>query len=138
MTNEIFARFNLIGFSQDPEEVTEFLQVVPTRIWRIGEARAPKLAFKENGWQLSSSLAPNADLEEQVLDLLSRLDPVGDKIVNLGTYREFLCVVYAYEYAPEMHFQTETLRRIAALGADIDIDFYPMEGADREKESSLT
>lgn len=138
MDNEIKVRFVLLGFEQDPGAVTDLLQIEPTETWQLGEPMLPSpvRVHKENGWALSAQRDSTTGVGDQVNDLLDRLEKARDSLNSLvGTYREFSCVIFAYDGVPEIHFSSDTLKRISNLGASIDVDLYCME--DRE-ESELT
>jgi hypothetical protein len=60
---------------------------------------------------------------DQIRYLLDMLEPARDSLNSLGdAYREFSCVIFANDGVPEIHFSSDTLRRISGLGASIDVD----------------
>lgn len=136
MQNEIRVRFIVMGFDQDPGAITDLLQIEPTETWKLGEPMLPSpiRVHKENGWELAAQADTTTGVGEQVCYLLDKLELARDSLISLvGTYREFSCVIFAYDGVPEIHFSNDILRRVSELGASIDVDLYCME-ADEERE----
>lgn len=125
--NEIKVRLNLYGFDCDPAVLTRELAIEPSLVWRVGDPIKYKRSREtENGWRLNSPTGSSAGVEEQILALLEILEPKAMTIKEFDSRMkaEFGCIIYAREYVPEMYFSHETLSRVVALGAEIDIDLY--------------
>jgi len=122
MQNEIKVSFIVTGLDHEPEVITGLLKIDPTETWKIGEPMVPSpiRVHKENGWELASQLDTTTGVGDQVRHLLDKLEPTSDALNSLGeAYREFSCVIYANDGVPEIHFNHDTLRRIANLGASL-------------------
>jgi hypothetical protein len=120
------AWFSVLGFIGDPDEVSSMMGTLPDDTWRVGEAigsaRTPQ---PEAGWRMRSRLPPDADVEEHARGLLDRL-PSGlpaDGPAS-GLHLELSFAIDVYDQQPALWFSPETVARIAALGAAIDIDLY--------------
>ncbi len=127
MANEISVRFILAGFNCDPHEITDSLSVKPTKIWRRGDFIDKTIRkYSENGWRVDSSLGSSAGIDAQVDQLLEILEPVADAIAGIAakSIAEFSCIVYANESVPSIFFSSATVKRIAKLHAEIDVDLY--------------
>jgi hypothetical protein len=127
MQNETSVYLVLAGFPCDPDEITTATGLHPHQVWRVGDQIGPTIRRREdNGWKISAGLPGSVGLNNQVNALLRRIEPAIEYISELGKncFMEIACVLRAYEYIPEMHLERTTIRQVAMLGADLDIDFY--------------
>lgn len=112
-----------------PEEITTITGIQPTRIWHKGDIR-PKTIIreKENGWELQSKLPKEKPLIEHVEHLLSSIEQSHElfKTITARYYTELSCVVYfdESESLPEIHFDSNLIKKLAELNVSIDIDLY--------------
>lgn len=93
-TNELFdASFRIIGDNLDTELVSSLLEIKPDHAHRKGEfnSRKNKLGkivlgpkYKTGIWSINSNLPETSTLEEHLVSLLDRLEPVSDKILQLS------------------------------------------------------
>ncbi len=135
MTPRAKIRLNLTDFEVDPDEVSRLLGISPDFVCRKGEAILETLrSYPENGWRLVSSLSASSSVEEHVLNVLDRIEPVAHLLPRLERLEvEVSCVVYYYDYTPVLGLSREVIRRLARLGASLDYDLYDMgsdEGSD--------
>lgn len=128
--NEIDVSLTLTSKRYLPEEVTALTGLQPTKAWRINQAIEGTLRFYEwNGWSLASELDSRASLDEHIAALLSVIETVpGLQELSSRWEVELSCAIYAKAYVPPCHFDRETIRRLASIGAHIDIDIYCLEG----------
>lgn len=127
MKNRILVHFTLTGTSFEPEEVTAATGLSPDQAWRVGDPiGSSRRSYEHNGWRIASGIGDTLDVGEQLEALLARLEPVraGLEKFMATEHGEIGCVVYAHESVPEMHFGRDALRRVADLGAAIDVDLY--------------
>ncbi len=128
MELKISAAFTLTGFDSDPEEITKILGILPTTTWKTGDLIGKSiLRRKHNGWVLKSQLEKTAYLESHIKDVLARLQPSWQKLVELCSkyYSEISCVIYSVEAQGEaIHFDKEILKSVFELNAEIDVDYY--------------
>ncbi len=127
MEYQASAAFTLAAVDLDPGHVTAVTGVQPSKTWRTGDLIDPRtpLRYTHNGWRVDSKIS--ADLDEQIRDVYSRLQPAWAQFEELGEryYAEISCVLYIYGGArPPMHFDREIVERAAQLHAAIDIDLY--------------
>ena len=118
---------HLTGVNVNPEEITNFLGLSPTRIWRIGDVIGrSSLKRKQDGWVFGLPKQQTIDLENMLLTLMDSLAPYQDQIAaiarQLGLEIELSCAIYMENQTPVGHFGISTLQRMVALGADLDID----------------
>lgn len=124
MTPNLRVMFALTGVV-DVATVAAAIDLEPTRTWRIGESvGGTLLRRKENGWVLELK-SQASDFEELVQALLLLLEPHAAAIAQIlsrGTEAEIACEALVHDEAPPIALGAVTLRRIAALGASLDVD----------------
>lgn len=112
--------------SLEPSTITERVKLTPSRSCKIGEGRLPQLP-RENRWYFEPQRDVPGSAAQKVAFLLDRLEPVQPTIASLHNECE-VCINVCYEgYRDWMggwHIDKTTIRRIAALGAEIDLDLY--------------
>jgi len=92
--------------------------------WAAGDTYGAFGAIrKTHGLALETKLAPSSTLDEHVRDMLRRLAPSAQKIGQLAAQVEviFACKIES-KRAPILHFDSDTLRWLAAMNAKLDID----------------
>ena len=130
--SEIKARLTVARFECSPEEITQILGIRPTKTWLRGETVTPraKNVHKSNGWTLRAPCDPlNSTVDEQVDSLISIITPHIEAFAKLptGVYIELSCILYVYDYSrPVIGFSASTVRILAQIGANIDIDIYDL------------
>lgn len=131
MNAKISAHYLLTGFDADPAEITASLGIAPTKTWRAGDPFDSRsgLRRRRNGWVLGSDLEDSRDLEEHVQSVLRKFQATWPEAVRLSEQydAEIQCVIYCYgREVPSIHFDKETVVRVAELGAGIDVDLYAL------------
>ena len=120
------AWFEILEFTCDPDAISAAVGVAPSETWRRGSPRrVGGRPHDESGWRLVSNCEASHDLEMHAVALLDRL-PTSLNLTRLTSawVAQLTFVVEVKEEVPSMAFSAETLRRIAGLGADLDIDMY--------------
>ncbi len=114
----------------DPNTITEKVKLNPTRTQLLGESRNPRnpnVKFKENRWYFEPQKGVPGNLENKLNFLLDRLEPAQSTIAALGDKCEIYLRICYEGYRGWMggwHIDKATIRRIAALGAEVDLDLY--------------
>jgi hypothetical protein len=116
----------LQDFDCDPDEITRIIGLNPTIAVRKGESR-PGLTTpcKASIWQLDAPYSDDeSDVEVHADALLDLLEPHLHRFRDLPhiNYIMVCCTVYARAYMPAIGFSAKTVRRIAEIGALIDVD----------------
>ncbi len=127
--NEGEVYFGLIGDGFEPDAITKFLGIDPTRAKAKGEPR-PKKSF----WIISSG-----NVEAEIVDiyklsstLIEKIKPLKDKInlakkqFNLESYLEVVLRISTDESisTPSVGFDSDVIEFLHEVGASIDIDIY--------------
>ncbi|MEM9007581.1 MAG: DUF4279 domain-containing protein [Cyanobacteria bacterium P01_F01_bin.86] len=113
-----------------PNAITERVKLNPTRQGLLGEVsqpRVPNVTFKENRWYFEPQKGVSGSLKNKLNFLLDRLEPAQLMIADLQDECEIcICICYAgYRgWMGGWHIDKATLLRIAALGAEVDLDLY--------------
>ena len=132
MGTRIMVSYALTG-TFDPDAVTRFSGISPTKIWRYGDPISnTALTRKHDGWILSTAEKASHDLNERVQEMLSQLHHHADKLRDicrtLELDAEIACVVYVdEEQVPALHLDREIIRQVADLDAEVDIDLYQLQ-----------
>jgi len=110
-----------------PEQITSIIDLKPTATWRAGDpVQGTKLRRKNDAWVFSLEYRETYDMDALLRELLHSLEPYLEKILEvskaLGLTRELSFGVYVGQQTPTSWFAADTIRRIAELEADLDID----------------
>lgn len=128
--SEIKVGLGIHDFECEPEEITKIIGLTPTQTWKKGDQILKTIMkYKANGWRLSSPCDPfSSTVEEQVnalLDIIIPHAPVFSKLPR-GTYIELSCFMYTYKERPLVGFTAEQVKKLAQIGAAIDLDIYDL------------
>lgn len=107
-----------------PQDIEARLGVKPDEAWKIGDRTGVFGAVeKVNGYMLVSALLPTAALEEHVQSMLRRVAPVAAKIGEFASSAtiKMICTVQR-KSIPPLGFSRDDLRRLSAMGAQLDIE----------------
>ena len=115
-----------------PEEVSATLGLKASKSWRAGDVHdAHRILGKkreESFWRIDSRIArdTHVELEDHVKDVLAQLEPCFAAAASLSRQHRGLIelVGYFHEHYPGLGFDASTIQRLAALGVEVDCDFY--------------
>jgi hypothetical protein len=112
-----------------PEDVTAMLELTPTESWHRGDPgrhdRGPERKF--HAWYFDPLGDGPGECDQKMKALLEILAGASTRISELAVRCKVCISVVYHGYQCQMwglHWSTETVRRIAALGVEIDIDLY--------------
>lgn len=130
----------LIRGGDDPSEISRLLNMVPDESYRKGEAipLPPNAKYKvrkqrvyaSSIWKINARLKQYSyDVEDYVLDVLSCVREVADKIARLDRRRFSVTIDVSLDLltdAPTVAVgaSNKTLTALARLGASYDVDLY--------------
>jgi hypothetical protein len=119
-------RLAVVGDELDPDQITQRLNLKPTRTRRRGDAvQRPRATIveKRGSWEVASRLPRERPLAEHIDDVLSVVESSAGGIAAFAEEFEvwLLCAVYA-ERAPELGLTARQVGAIAKLGAAVDMD----------------
>lgn len=123
---ETIVRLKVRSTDLKPDQIAAAIGLQCDRSWCKGELREhTRIEEPDNGWVLGSGLPVSATLEEHLESLLSVLARHADSIRSLSVACcvELSCVVYS-QRPPALYFDPLVVKRIANLGASLDIDLY--------------
>lgn len=131
MATRILAALTLTG-AFDPAEITRQIGIEPTQTARRGDSiQKTKIRHKTDVWSLSTGKQESLDLDALVRMIL---DQIGERAPAVAAIRaalsldaEIACAVYVEGQTPAISLDRETVARIAALGASIDVDLYILD-----------
>lgn len=127
--------FTIHSKNIDPDELSNRVGVKATKAVRKGEQRRQRAPngketlsppSKGNMWSFKLESAP-VPAELRLASLLDKLEPFAERIAALpAECRRTISIAY-YGYRSSMgglNFAPDMLRRVANLGADLDVDLY--------------
>ena len=123
----IKVEFRITGVQLPPDEITDAMNIKPSRQWSIGDSVQNSLIKREcNGWCLLPSVI-GVEIEEQILsiinDIKSKTEIINSISQKYDLEFEFACSVDIVKNEfPPLNFSADTIRQISELGASIDID----------------
>ena len=130
-------------FGDDPQVVTDFLGIAPTKAWAPGTPMPGKAGergavWRYGRWELASPAGGGAGIAEQLAALLPLLEARADALAEARRrYRVGLaCVAYFREVNPGFHLDAEVVARVAALGLSLDFDLYCLGACDEPADAS--
>jgi hypothetical protein len=141
MAVKILAEFILTGINFNPEEITSFLGIAPTKTWRLGDQiQTSLLTYKHDGWLLSTGEEESLDLNNQLRSVIDQLKPHFSKIkevcARLNLEAEIGFAVYVENgETPALHFDKDIVQIAADLNAEIDIDLYVFSSSEEDSKS---
>lgn len=113
-----------------PNTITQKVKLKPTRTQLLGESRNPRnpnVKFKENRWYFEPQKNVPGNLENKLNFLLNQLEPAKSMIAELQDKCDIYLSICYEGYRSWMggwHIDKATIRKIAALGAEVDLDLY--------------
>lgn len=131
--SELHVCFGAFGFGYDPTVVTQAMGVAPTTAWIKGapitNARGGKQTHSR--WVLQSTLPLTEPIEAHFDNLLPQLENRRDAVAEVvSRFEASLCVAaYWYEVNPGFQLTANTIRRVAALGLEVDFNLYYLGGS---------
>lgn len=139
-TNEIFdAAFRIIDDNLDTELISSLLEIKPDHAHRKGEFNSrrdksgkiilgPK--YKNGIWSINSTLPEISTLEEHLVSLLDRLEPVSEKILKLSAegYRVDIFCGYFFNHGFNGGFDISplVLARMSKMGISLAVSVNEM------------
>jgi hypothetical protein len=130
-----YASFRLIGDALVPDDVTNTLQLKPTVAHAAGEtlsgmATSRRCKSQRTGvWSLNTRIvAKSTSLERHLISLLDVLEPRAEALEAIRKQQclqgDFFCFWESKSGHGGPGLSASVLERIAALDADLEIDFY--------------
>jgi hypothetical protein len=131
-TGEVY--LGLYGDSFEPDEVSDFIGLMATRVKRRGERNPQAPLPITSAWKFSLGTVEAAVVDVYALsnDLVYRLAPfelkIAEAVKKFGLEAELQVVLWIDQdeaaSMPALGFERPVLDFLAAIGATIDIDMY--------------
>ncbi len=145
--SEVDVSFRLFHDSLNPAEVTAQLGLTPTAAYAKGEMSPPgpvtgrSYRRRTGMWRLQSPLPRAAERDDHLRALLEQLDAKASRIQafkDKGVTVDFFCGLFLGDVNEGLGRPPETLARVAALSAMLDLDIYGPPGDDEPGTSEPT
>lgn len=127
MNEEIIVQIRFLSEDNSPIEISDCLGLIPSKSWKKGEVNSKtQKIFKENGWELESSLDEKSSLTEKIEYICKTFEPFHKKMKKLSNYWyiEISCIVYYKDSPPALNFSNSLVSKISKISASLDIDLY--------------
>lgn len=121
------------GFEGSPGEISALLGITPTRTWLRGDPIPPSIVTrKDNAWVLDAGCPETDTLSRQIEAVLKKASHAAPAFANLppGVSVQLFCAISDYERAVVLEFPRQVICELAALGAQISIDYYDLSEAE--------
>jgi hypothetical protein len=128
MDPEIDVEFEIKSNQITPDEITNYLGILPTRKLLTGEFIGKSLIrMKNNIWCLSvKNQEDSLDLSDYLTPIIEQLMPKKEIISKLCLENDVTCVfecgIYIIEQSPIMDLSPKLLTNIVELKASLDLD----------------
>lgn len=129
MKTECYTYFAVKGVF-NPDELSDLLQLQPTRTWRVGDRRKDGSIYDFALWEYGMCREYDVDVEKQCLKTIQDLLPYAEQINafrkshDLSCYLELVPSVWVDETMPALGFGEEVIGFCYRSGTIIDIDLY--------------
>ncbi|WP_417464528.1 DUF4279 domain-containing protein [Kordiimonas sp.] len=134
---EIYTSLRINSLESSPDAVTKSLGLFPSRVSRKGEQECASgvESFAEdfgplstkNLWVLHSGLAAeNTPLSAQIDALLGQLEGREEPVRKWAKNAWVTVEAYAHKAVPALTLTPEQMKRMAALGITLDVDFHDL------------
>lgn len=130
-SNTARAYFMLAGYHFDPDDITRFLEIKPTKTDASG-ARSGLDTPVLSTWEVSTdTVSDDVDVYKITDELIKQIEPVKEKILqvvkshNLSPRIGVVMVLSTDkdESVPEVGFGARTIRFLAEIGAFINVEY---------------
>ena len=136
MSERILVRLQIVSDSLTCEELESQVGLSPSRFMRKGDLiPSTLLVHKSNVWELAAGLQEAACIQDQLMALFFRIEPVTKNIAGLSNVAEIIvsCVIYCTRQ-PDLYVKPELIQKIGKIGAGIDFDIYWTKPGPEEAE----
>jgi hypothetical protein len=120
------ATLRLFGDSLNPEEITRLLGCPPSTAFTKGQIRYRTTLYKTGGWLLEAADREPADLDAQVVDLLTRVSQDLAVWSNLSKQYDvdLFCGFFMEETDEGLEISTHTMKMLSERGIKLAFCIY--------------
>lgn len=125
----VMAYFIIYCDTISPQEITQQLNIDPTEVCIKGEVSTNNTRpSRFTSWRISTEYEFSYDINDQLSKIISQLIDKKEQLKQISLQSELLCfeVVIRIENneVPATYFAADTLKFMADIGSNIDIDQY--------------
>ena len=126
-SNEVFVRFIITGFEDNPSTITKLIGINPSKTWIKGDKKTEQgiIKYKANGWEFF--ITENNIWEVDVLleKLLSKIKDIKENIQSLvNVQKKISIVIYSKEMMPSIILNSDFIEFINDIKAEVEHDIY--------------
>jgi uncharacterized protein DUF4279 len=136
----------VLSVERTADDITAQLGILPDRWWRAGEVGShpqdprwrPSRPKHFNGWELGSRLAEEAPPDAHVVDLLDVIGDAAERVADIAADQRIHSVRlwlahHSDNVNPGFSLNTDLMKRLARLGASLDIDVYALSESEGDE-----
>jgi len=124
-TDREYAYLSITGYG-DHKEISQALELEPSRAWNIGEDRPRGGKYTCTKWRLDSGLKDTESMDKHIDALLVGLESRREALRKL--YPDWTASIQCVGYYPSSqhghHLSKENIQTAAHLGLEFDFDLY--------------
>jgi hypothetical protein len=124
---ETTASLVVLNSSVTSEDIVKCIGQAPSAMWEKGDrVQRSVITRKSDGWKIDSTLPRDRPLSEHANEILNCVYPNLCFLKQDGVGRILLsAAIYIYSFdRPPLAVDAEAIRKLAELGASLDIDLY--------------
>jgi hypothetical protein len=127
LADESVARLTIYSETYSAQELADSLGVSPDESWNKGEPRRRGKVYQSTAISFQSHLPRDASPDEHLADLLTRIEPLHDRVMRQtedGCSARLKVAFFADTDNPTLTFSTDVLRRVVDYGLCLELDIY--------------
>jgi hypothetical protein len=121
--------FIISGDNQfDPNNLSGIFGHEPDEYWVVGDKIGSSIRLRDdNAWVLSSGYTENNEISDLLVNLFARIDKFKTKAIDyLSSHKnlnaDISIAIYISDETPVINIQPNILKKLASIGATLDID----------------
>ena len=126
----VIAYFVIAGFTGSTDDITSLLGMNAEDSGTAGERRTMKggvdYLVKDSYWKILGTVTDNTSIDGHIVELLDRLSGLESKLAGLPPEVvkkiEIVVTIAPHMSPPGWYLDAATLRRLATLGIDVELD----------------
>jgi len=126
MTDRIIVKLKISSATLSCEEIASRISMTPDSMTKIGDPIPLTILVNEfNVWELSSGLDDTFSMEEQLVSLFKKTEPVQNNIYQLKNVADIniACSIYCTTQ-PTLYLDADMIKKCCAIRASVGFDVY--------------
>jgi hypothetical protein len=130
--NRTFASIIFIGKELDPDKITAFLGITPSRSFKRGDKRNETEKWLHGYWELcSSNMVNSSSLEFHFKWIIDQLVPIRQKLLALSKESEIKAEISCFSILPKgqtvLNLSSQIIKVLAEANLSVELDLFSDE-----------